>query len=169
MKKISFFFLFFFVFIAGSLFAQQTNFTVSTADNVSSYSIKYVTDTVYAGTKALKTEFVPGTGTGQYASVVWRESINPVQVGIKIKFLAFVPDYADPPRAVFSLKGGTSQSTTTFIQLDQGSGWKQYEANLNLSGFTANELYMGISSSDLQGSKVAFFDNISIGYSSGAD
>jgi len=169
MKKISFFFLFFFVFIAGSLFAQQTNFTVSTADNVSSYSIKYVTDTVFAGTKALKTEFVPGTGTGQYASVVWKESISLVQAGNRIKFRALVPDYADPPRVVFSLKGGGSQSTTTFIQLEKGGGWKEYEANLNLSGFSANELYVGISSSDLQGSKVAFLDNISTGYSSGPD
>lgn len=167
MKKIFFFFFLFFFLVAGSLFAQQTNFVVSTADNVASYSIKYVTDTVYAGTKALKTEFVPGMGTGQYASVVWKEGITPTSVGVKIKFQAMVPNYADAPRAVFSLKGGSSQSATTFIQLDQGGGWKLYEANLNTSGFTADTLYVGVSSADLQGVKVAFFDNISIGYSSG--
>lgn len=165
-------FLFVFLFVFGSLlFAQQnnTNFVLHGANNVASWSAKVSTDTVASGQKSIRVEFVPGNGTQSTPALVLKEKFTqtPIQSPVIVRWKALVSSLGKP-NAVISFKGSGGQSTTLFVALTKGSGWQQYEASLNISGFAVDSLFIGINSSDMNGRKTAFFDDITAYYSNGS-
>ena len=153
------------LFALNAAFGQTVSpYTLYGANNVASWSLT-VSDTAVAG-HSLRAEFTPGSGTTLVPAVVWKRNIAAISVPQKIRWWAFVPEYADAPNCVFSLKGEGGQATTIFVSLQKG-GWQQYELAFNLSGFSTDTFFVGISSSDLSGRKVVFIDDVTAVYSNG--
>ncbi len=147
-------------------FGQSSLYVLHDASNVTSYALTN-SDTAYSSGHSIRASFTPGIAGGIVPSVVWKRPISEITAPSGLRFWAYVPNYAEPPNIVFSLKGPNGQSTTLFTSLDH-DGWKQYGLSFNLTGFNVDTLFIGVSSSDLSGAKVAFIDDIQGGYASGS-